>query len=227
VERSNLGMTSEGTIDDNDFYRFAIPDLVEDTEFIDAFDRASKKLKNDIPQTDINEVEKKSRFEQMKIRLKADQFNTNDVDALRKGINRLILFEPRGNAVRNNNFDVIQSEQLEIKIKDAFENLNVDFMQIVKIGSKELKESSSEIYNEKAVLMNTLTQLLEFKGLQLFPVDYTEIEGLRKKYQTDKVVFIVLDYYVEPWRTKLAGLVSLTTFPFLSFAAQRSAEKFT
>lgn len=225
VDRAKYGFSNDGKIDDNDFYKFALSDIIQDADFVSKFESAVKKRIDSNSPVLEKEPEKKGFFG--RLFSQKDSVQTNEREAMQYGISRLILLEPRGLSARNNRMDVIESEQLEIKIKEAFENLQVDFMQVIKIGSKELKDASAEIYNEKAVLMNTLTQLLEYKELQLFPVDYTEIEQMRSKYKTDKVAFIVLDHNDEPWKSKLAVLATATTIPALSFAAQKGASRFT
>jgi hypothetical protein len=225
IERSKYGFSNDGKIDENDFYKFALSDVIQDEDFVNRLDKAVKKRKASKEEKPERVVAKKGFLSKF---LRKDEPDAEDSRvSMQQGIDRLILLEPRGLSVTNNRMDVIQSEQLEIKIKEAFENLQVDFMQVIKIGSKELKGASAEIYNEKAVLMNTLTQLMEYKELQLFPVDYTEIQEMRKKYQTDKVAFIVLDHNDQPWKTKLAVLSAATTLPALSFASQKSASRFT
>lgn len=225
IDRVNYGFTNEGKIDDNDFFKFALSDILQDKDFVTRFDKAAIKRKlaaENKPEAVTEKGGLLSKFSRKK-----ETENEDSRLAMHQGINRLILLEPRGLSVTNSRMDVIQSEQLEIKIKEAFENLQVDFMQVIKIGSKELKSASAEIYNEKAVLMNTLTQLMEYKELQLFPVDYSEIQKMRDKYRTDKVAFLVLDHNEQPWKTKLAILATATTLPALSFAVQKSASRFT
>ncbi len=224
INRAKYGFSNDGKIDDNDFFKFALSDVVQDEDFVNRFEQAAKKRKSALENEGEKLVEKAGFLS--KLFSNSDSIGIEQA-SMQQGIERLILLEPRGFAATNNRTDVIESEQLEITIKEAFENLQVDFMQVVKIGSKELKGASSEIYNEKSVLMNTLTQLMEYKELQLFPVDYAEIQRMRIKYQTDKVAFLVLDHNEQPWKTKLAILATTTTLPALSFALQKSASRFT
>lgn len=229
IERAKYGMTSEGKIDDNDFFRFGLSDIIQDQSFIKLFEEKKRK----IPNYAESELDTKTKSDSKNTsKNKSNQKNDKTKESIKQddlsyGLNNLILLEPRGIATRNNNPDIIESEELELKIKDAFDNLKVDFMQVVKIGSKEFKNASAEIYNEKAVLMNTLNQLLEYKDLPIFPVDYYELETLRNKYKSDKVAFLVIENDYAAWKTKVAILSTITTIPALAFQAQKSAEKFT
>ncbi len=218
-ERAKYGMKSDGQIDDNEFYRFGIPDIIQDTEFQKTFELKKKELREN--QDLISELHKKSKSTGKKA-----SPNKSKPQRLALGIQKLILLEPRALATRNYRNDVIASEELEIKIKEAFEKLEVDFMQVVKIGSKELKNANAEIYNENAILKNTLNQLLEYRDLPLFPVDYYELDALRKKYKTDKVAFLVIENDHEPWKSKLAFATQVTLIPWLAFQVHKSAEQF-
>ena len=230
VQRAKYGISNEGSIDDNDFYRYALSDLIQDENFVKLFEEMSKKRKlsaSDSNNSSDKETKKTRKFGFFSFRNWQNEQRRIQQNQLRSGINRVILFEPRGYATRNGRADVVESEKLEITIKNAFDALQVDFMQVVKIGSKELKDGAADLYNEKAVLMYTLTQLLEHKEIQLFPVDYAQINTLRKKYNTDKVAFIVLESESQPWKTKLAALSLLTSFPLLSLNAQKTADQST
>lgn len=228
-QRAKFGMNNDGKIDDDDFFKYGLSDIIQDEEFVKLFERAQRqhKLKNPIPEVK-NTSDSSSKPKNQKSQKTPPAAKTErQEDKMRVGIDRLILFEPRGLALRNGRFDVVEAEHLEIKIKNAFEKLDIDFMQVMKVGSKELKDADALMYNEKAVLMNTLTQLMEYRELQLFPVDYEAIQNLRKKYNTDKVGFIVLEYKNSSWAYKAAAVSLLTTIPGLALAAHNSAERFS
>jgi beta-barrel assembly-enhancing protease len=212
-QRQRYGMLSDGSIADEDFFRFALPDVIKDQEFIKLYERAVKE-KND-------ELERKSKRLEWTRKERRKNWNLSEADLLRSDVKNLILLEPRTVAVSKMESDVIRAEQLELMIKDAFESLEVDFMTVHKIGSKELKGASADIYNEKGILMRTLMQLAEFPNQQLFPVDFEAIESLRKKYKTDKVAFIILENYRRPMLLNAAIIATLTTFPHFSVAAYR------
>lgn len=229
VERNKLGMNAAGHIDDSDFYRFGLSDIIQDKEFLRQFEKAQKKKKATAEEDESyrEKSEKKRRFNLVNRKKAQTKKVVDEQESMRSGIDRVILFEPRGLATRNFRQDIVESEQLEIGIKAAFENLQVDFMEVIKIGSKELKGAHADAYNEKAVLMNTLTQLMEYKELHLFPADFHDIQRIRKKYQTDKVAFVVLENNRLPFQTKLAAASLITTFPLFAVAAQKNAERFT
>ena len=212
-ERQRYGMAVDGKIPDEDFFKFALADIVQDKDFTRMYEKAVRERKEGRERTDARaELDKKQRRKLRK---------GEEADLLRSDVQNLILLEPRALAISKNESDVIRAEQLEIKLKEAFENLAVDFMTVHKIGSKELKGATADIYNEKAVLMSTLMQLAEYEDLVMFPVDYEAIKALRKKYKTDKVAFIILDNYRRPMLFNTAVMATLTTVPLFSVAAYR------
>ena len=212
-ERQRLGMSVEGKIADEDFYRFALADIVQDREFIRMYEKAVRERNED--KTRLEARATLGKKERKKLR------KGEVADMLRSDVKNLILLEPRTVAISRMQSDVVRAEQLELRIKDAFESLEVDFMTVHKIGSKEFKGATAETYNEKAVLMRTLMQLAEHENQVLFPVDFEAVQAIRKKYKTDKVAFIILENYRRPVLLNTAIIAALTTFPHLSFTAYR------
>lgn len=212
-ERQRYGMSVDGKIPDEDFYRFALPDVVLDKDFTRLYDKAVRERKEEKERKEARgELNKKERK-----KLRKKEFD----DLLRSNVQNLILLEPRGIAVSRFEFDVIRAEQIELKLKEAFESLEVDFMTVHKIGSKELKGASADTYNEKAVLMNTLMQLAEYEDLTLFPVDYEAVQALRKKYKTDKVAFIIMENHHSPAILNVSIFTLISTLPLLPIATYR------
>jgi hypothetical protein len=186
-------------IEDGDFYLYALSDIIQDKEFLKLFDEFKQEAKDLADDEETND--QLPRSEQIKINRK------NFKQQLQVGIQNVILLEPRAFATSRSNYDVLGSEKMEIKLKEAFENVQVDFMKVHKIGSKEFKNANHEIYNEKAVLMNVIGQLAEYEELQFFPVDHELIEQMRIKYQTDKIAFMVLENHHRPFK----GFTSIIT----------------
>ncbi len=212
-ERQRYGMSVEGKIADEDFYKFALSDVVQDRDFVRLYEKAVRERKEENDRKDARaELGKKERKKLRK---------GEEADLLRSGVKNLILLEPRGFAISKMEYDVIRAEQLELRLKDAFESLEVDFMTVHKIGSKELKGATADAYNEKGVLMRTLMQLTEYEDQVLFPVDYEAVQALRKKYKTDKVAFIILENYRRPMLLNTAVFATLSTIPHFSVAAYR------
>jgi hypothetical protein len=232
VERSQYGMSVTGKITDEDFYKYGIPDLLKDEEFTNLVEKERKAWKKS--QDEAEELKKNQRARTAKENrlieknswIEEDTLFIKTRDEMKMGINDLILFEPRVYPTKNGTFDIIEAEKLEIKIKNAFEHLEVGFMKVHKIGSKELKSQGVELYNEGAVLMNVLNQITNFEEVELFPVDYYEIQQIRNKYKTDKVAFIVLNANRQPWRTKLASLALASSVPFLSFLINKKSQRY-
>lgn len=186
-------------IEDGDFYLYAIPDIIQDKEFLTLYEKYKTEAKDFADEEEA--LDQLSRTEQIKRNRK------NFKEQLQVGIQNLILLEPRAFATSTFKYNVLGSEKMEIKLKEAFENVQLDFMKVHKIGSKEFKNADQELYNEKAVLMNVIGQLAEYEELQFFPVDHELIEQMRKKYKTDKVAFMVLENHNRPIR----GFTSLIT----------------
>jgi Zn-dependent protease with chaperone function len=212
-ERQRYGMSVDGKIADEDFFKFALVDVIQDKDFTRMYEKAVRERKEEKERIDARDALGKKQRNKLRKR----EFD----DLLRSDVKNLILLEPRAIAVSRNESDVVVAEQLELKLKDAFESLTVDFMTVHKIGSKELKGATADFYNEKAVLMNTLMQLSEYEDLVLFPVDYEAVQAMRKKYKTDKVAFIILENYRRPALLSTAMITTLTTVPLFSFAAYR------
>lgn len=232
IERSKYGMSAKGEIKDEDFYKYGIPDIISDTAFVNLFEKERRSWKAELEK----EEERKKNFREVSKRekklleknswIEEDTSSRKTREEMKMGIDNLILFEPRVYPVKNGNFDIIEAERLEIKIKNAFEHLEVDFMTVHKIGAKELKNQGVAVYNEGAVLMNVLNQVTNFEDLELFPVDYYEIQEIRRKYNSDKVAFIVLHADRQPWRTKLATVALASSVPFLSFLINKKSHRY-
>ena len=214
-QRQELGLNSDGKISDDDFYLFAIPDIIQDDDFNRLYNKFSKAAKDkDEEEEAFDGLDRKTRFKINQEKRKKQ---------LQVEVKNVILLEPRAFTYQRYEYDILRAEQLELKLKAAFEKVNVDFMTVHKIGSKEFKEADEEIYNEKAVLMNVLMQLSEYEELDVFPVDYELIQSMRKKYKTDKVAFMVLENVKRPIR----GITSLLTAFVPMWSIKQKSKQFS
>lgn len=195
--------TATPEFSDEDFYKYALADILDSPLFIDQF----KKVKDVVDE----QRKKKDNFEQLNYRERAKVKKMEEDQRLMLGIKEVILLEPRVVKLKKNRVSPEQSEELEMDLRDVVNRLNTsDKMDVYKIGVLEYKKYGTAMYNQKALLMNALIHMGEFEDMQLFPVDYELFKGVTNDYGTSKVCFVFIQSVNIP--PNLPGIISASVF---------------
>lgn len=189
IKRTQTNKTKAVTVDDKfnveEFHIYALSDVVADENFKSKYNELKLKIKKKEEETENNR--NLSYTERAKIR------KTEKEEALMIGADEIILLEPRAMKVKGNNVDVEKSEELEIDLREVVERFSGNNkVSVYKVGTLEYKSHGTYMYNQKSVLVNSLSHLIEFENTQLFPVDYALNKAIVEDFGTGKVAFVFI-----------------------------------
>lgn len=173
------------SFDSTKFYLYALSDLVNDERFLLKFSELTDEYKTQKLAID---TRKKLRGKELRLALKQEEQNK-----LRLGISKMILVEPMIFSYKKENLNQVKSEKTEKvyieETKSIAEELNMD---INVIGSSTLMEHGTSGFNERGILLNYMSQLMEEKNIDPFPVDFALLDEIKTNYETNKVMFSVV-----------------------------------
>ncbi len=191
-EKIKLNQTEKTTatsVDDKfneeEFHIYALSDVVKNDSFNSIYNEMKAKLKK--------EKSKEEEIQNLPYSERAKVNKQEKEEALMLDASEIILLEPRAMKVKGNNIDVEKSEKLEIDLREVVERFDGNNkVSVYKVGTLEYKAHGTYMYNQKAALINTLTHLIEFENVQLFPVDYSLNKTIINDFGTGKVAFIFI-----------------------------------
>lgn len=132
-------------------------------------------------------------------------------------IDKLISVEPRVISYTKEGLDLIRSEQLEHIFSDAIElGTSKAHIEVQQINSRLFIESDTTSFNERSLIYSYLTQLSNNEAIHPFPVDYSQLHELKKKYGTSKIMFNVVMHTFDPdinWWIIAGSAWLVPTFP--------------
>jgi beta-barrel assembly-enhancing protease len=188
---------------EEDFFRYALADIIETKFFLESVEEARAKLDLDTKRTE--------QFDRLSYREKRKKNRLDYDQRLMLGLKDVILLEPRAIKLKKNRIVPEKSEELELQLREISGRLkSIDEMTVHNIGTFEFKEHGTQMYNHKAHLLNAFAHLMDFDDMQLFPVDYLELQEISGQYGTSKVCFVfVQSVNIPPY---IPGVVSASVF---------------
>jgi hypothetical protein len=169
------------------FHLYALKGILNDKDFKDSYARAVQKIEKDKKEKD---EKSELSYTQKQKRNKIEEDNQ-----FRLGIESVMLLE--SHAVKytpsgNMNYD--KSHRLELKLQDVVKSTGMNnSVDVHSVSTSEYVNKGTNIYNERAVLLNGIYQMSEYPGARLFPVDYSLQNELMTNYQTSKVAFAMVE----------------------------------
>ena len=189
IKRTKTDKTKASSVDEkfneNDFHIYALSDVISNDDFKRIYNDCINVIKKQEEEND--KIKNLSYSERSQIRKKEQE------QQLMLNVNEIILLEPRAMKVKGNSIDVEKSEKLELDLREVVERFkgNND-VSVYKVGSLEFKSHGTSMYNQKSTLINSLTHLIEFENMELFPVDFNFNKEIVNDFGTGKVAFIFI-----------------------------------
>ncbi|MFA7273297.1 MAG: M48 family metallopeptidase [Crocinitomicaceae bacterium] len=178
---------SDTEVDSSFYYKYNLSDLVVNELFLNRFDELKK--------LDQDEKEKEeayyllSRAERKKI-----DFNRDKTD-----ISEFILVEPAAISYKKGKVNLEGSEELEEKFNESFSEIADQLhLKMQQVGKGNLNELGTTGFNDKSIFTSLLIQVSNNDNLEVFPVDFSELDEIQQRYGTNKLVFSIIEHYYRP-----------------------------
>ena len=167
------------------FLKYALVDLMNDNDFIDAFDQQLDAYEKDQAENSedyaaIKAKRRKKRKERRTIRRKGKAL----------GIDKIVLVDPMYRVIdqrRNTKVSYLASEESQLNyIENLGRNADVAELQVSILNTKKLKVSDIEKFNDHAILNEWLSELLDHDGndMELTVGNQEYVQYLTEKYNT-------------------------------------------
>lgn len=181
-ESTPIANSEEDVFPTNKFHLFALSDIVRDSVLWNRI-----KLKGAEVRDGVIRFDKK---EQEQIVKQAVDKNAFDLK-----LERLMVLESRVASYSvSKKIDFEKSVELELVLQGVIEEMQqVNQLEVIPIASTKYNEVGTDLYNQRVVLLNGISQMLEFPNSRLFPVDYTSQQALIVKNGTSSVGFTFLE----------------------------------
>lgn len=208
--------SSDDTFDDDEFYKYALSDLVNDTEFKNLLE----KYKN------IKEEKEKGpkEYQELSKKEKKKYDKTIEKRPLRLGYENVLLLEPQIQRLdKFDRLDIEKSEKLQIKLNEVFYELDSKTeIEIYKIGRSQYPNEGTAMYNERSLLLNAIMQMAEYTDSKIFPADFSLYSEIIERYGTSKVAFTFLQSKRNPLLTfeKIIGYVLFPPYALIGVPLQ-------
>lgn len=208
--------SSDDTFDDDEFYKYALSDLVNDTEFKNLLE----KYKN------IKEEKEKGpkEYQELSKKEKKKYDKTIEKRPLRLGFENVLLLEPQIQRLdKFDRLDIEKSEKLQIKLNEVFYELDSKTeIEIYKIGRSQYPNEGTAMYNERSLLLNAIMQMAEYTDSKIFPADFSLYSEIIERYGTSKVAFTFLQSKRNPLLTfeKIIGYVLFPPYALIGVPLQ-------
>jgi hypothetical protein len=190
--------------DSTNFHFYGISDLLENELFLSSF---NKYLKEKQENKDMLAKRKQMKKNDLNKLIEHEKQNR-----LRIEESNLILVEPMVFRYKGNEIDRVKSEKLEQTfVKSTADIAELLEMNIHVIGSSTANKLGTAGFNEKAVLLNYMGQIMEEKDIDPFPVDYDLLDEIKLNYGTKNVAFSILTHKYDP-QISFVRLLALNLF---------------
>lgn len=177
--------------DSTEFHLYLIPDVISDSLFLDYYDQYADEKK----QAD----EAEEAFKKLTRKERQAYLIQEEKDALKLGINEVIVVEPTVLSFRSSGLDRVKSEKLEEQVTDVIETASKENgISAYSISSSKLSGGGTVMFNERATLMRFLEQMASNTDIDAFPVDYTLLKNLEENYGTSNVMFTSVTHTYMP-----------------------------
>ena len=178
--------STDDTFDEDEFYKYALSDLVNDSEFKNLLEKCKKQNEE--------REEGSQEYQALSIKEKKKHDKLISKHPLRLGYDNVLLLEPQIQRIdKHNRLDIEKTEALQIRLNEVFYELSdKKQIEINKIGRSQYPVEGTAMYNERSLLLNAIMQMAEYTNSKIFPTDYSLYEEIVDRYGTSKVAFTFL-----------------------------------
>ncbi len=205
--RRKKDLSNSDNFDSLNYYRYAITDLLDNEEFLSTYRKyEDEKDEKEKEEEAFNAL---SRAEQ-RLAEKEEAENQNYI-----GIRNAILFDPYTAHYKHGHVDIDKSQKYQERFNVAMENVidqvGVDLKPVTRFN---LDETGTQGFNDRSIIMTYFRQSEIMDEVDdIFPVDYSDIQELKERYQTSHIVFSLLEhsfYFSDGYPT---GIILATVTP--------------
>jgi Zn-dependent protease with chaperone function len=207
IKKSKIGELPE-SFDSTRFYLYGIRDILADSSFLNKYNtqldiKAALKKEADA----LDEMTRKER--------KAyDKRQLRNVETLSS--NELIVVEPSVISYKRGSIDYVKSEKLERIFSESIESAaELTGIKSYSIDSRTLTEKGTAGYNERSILMTLLNQLSIEEDIEVFPLDFQQLQDIKRDYGTTNVMFSLVEHSYSSGLTFQGIFSSIFVYPVL------------
>lgn len=198
AENTDIVITEEGQFDEEEFYLYAISDLVLDDGFKDQL----KACKDEREAEEDKERELRNMSSRDRRKLEREKAYL--------GLQEIIFMKPIAVQWYYNDVQVKESAELENRLRESFfRNAERTGMKVHDFSNAEINALTTEQYNRQSLLTDYLRQKAAYEGEDMMPVDYEELKAVSKAYENTPLLFVFADFHktMATRRTELVFLV--------------------
>jgi hypothetical protein len=200
--------------DSTNFAQFAIPDIIQDSSFLDRYEH----FKNEADS--IQAIE--DSFDELSYqdRKKALRIEARTEDEYGIDLQRYVLVEPTMEYNKKSINTALEKEVVQDKYQEALLEANDKLgLDVTLINRTTIALSGTEGFNERNAYISYLEESANYPEIELFPVDYELLKELTAAHGTSKLLFTTVDYSFQPNINPLYIVYSALFFPTLPFTA--------
>ncbi len=191
IKRKRTSDVAGNSIDSLDFYFYILPDLVKDKDFLAQYD--------EVKDENEREKEKEQAYNNMTRSQKKKYTKEQDLAENRIDLSSFILVDPAVISYKKGKVDHNGSAKMEDRVIDGFEfvaeKLDLD---MTTVGKGNLDRIGTKGFNQKSFFTTMLIQIANANGEDIFPVDYSKINDLKKDLNSNTLVFSVVEHSYRP-----------------------------
>ncbi len=173
--------------DPNEFYLYAISDLMKDKEFIRLFNDEMNRM-SAMPHDSI---------------VKMKPIDLKDI----------ILIEPHFASFKGRQMDVEKSNEIEDEIARGIdEYCSVSGINVYDYSNTAISTMTTEQFNEKSMLIDFVNQRFSISYMNIFPVDFIELNNFTKAHNNAELLFIYGAHLKKPVSSSAVALSVVVPF---------------
>ncbi len=202
---SDTELKVKAEIDSTNFRFYALSDYVgnsdilkEETERFKTKEKEEEALEEELDQLSKREYRKRIKEEEAK--------------ELHLGLESIVFVEPLAAEYTNKGFDPVKSADLQLKFVEAIDkSAEQQGMNAAQLSKYKMSDLGTDGYNQRAALQRYINQFSNIESEDIFVADYEIINQITEQYNTENVVFSLIEHSFEP------DLNYLTMFAFIYF----------
>ncbi len=186
--RRKKDVDNPNNFDSTYYYKYALSDLVVDEKFKETYIKfqTEKEL----------EDQKKDITKDMSNRERKKYYKQETENEMKIGLKSAILFDPYVNHYNKNGTDIEKSEDIRVKYLEALDNtLAESEVKLQPVARYNLDQTGTKGFNDRALILTYFRQNELLSSIDdIFPVDYSDFNDLKKDYNTNYLVFASLEH---------------------------------
>lgn len=188
----NTDLKVKGTIDSTDFRYYALSDYIGSSKILKEEREIYKKKKE---QEDALEDE----LDQLSNSQHKKRIKEEEEKELHLGITNVVFVEPLAAEYKRSGYDQVKSSKLQEKFVEAIDkSAELQGINATQLSKSKMDELGTNGYNQRAALQRSLNQFANIESEDIFITDYKIINELTQQYNSDHVVFSLIEHHFEP-----------------------------